>query len=95
MDNTQLTGLQDLASSLVGAIVPVAVQFIRAYWLKVSGKAALWLSIVISFLAVCLSYYLVDNSPTMKEFLSNVGVAFLLSQVAYRQMGEALKQKLG
>jgi hypothetical protein len=94
MDTTQLTGLQDYASALIGTVVPVAVQFIRAYWMKVSGKAALWLSIIISFLSVGLGYLFVDATPTIKELLSNVGLGFLLSQAAYRQLEEKLKETL-
>jgi hypothetical protein len=38
-----------------------------------------------------VAYYTLDKTPTAAEFLGNVGAAFTLAQMTYRQFEEAVK----
>lgn len=86
--------ISDFAASLAGLAVPFLVQLIRYYWVKCSGQAALFLSLLMSLLSVSAAYYLVDSTPTLKELVANIGVGFTISQPLYRKIKEKLDEKL-
>lgn len=83
--------ISSLSTSLIGALVPIVVQFIRNKWLPCSGKAAHWLSLGIAFICVLIAYFSIDTTPTYGEIAGNMGVAFTLSQVVYRQLQDRIK----
>lgn len=84
--------VQDLAASLVGPLVPWLVQLIRVRLLPgVSPKVAQALALGVSLAGVGVAYYTLDKTPTAAEFLGNVGAAFTLAQMTYRQFEEAVK----
>lgn len=83
--------ISSLSTSLIGAVVPIIVQFIRNKWLPCSGKAAHWLSLAVAFVCVLISYFCVDNTPTFSEIAGNMGLAVTISQVVYRQLQDKIK----
>lgn len=83
--------ISTLSSSFIGAAVPFLVQFVRSKWLPWKGKAAIWLSLLISAGCVGAAYWQVDATPTLTEGLANLGLAFTLSQVVFHHMEDQLK----
>lgn len=83
--------IYEYASSLVGVIVPVLVQLARGGLFQCSGKAAFYLSLVVSVICVSISYLSIDTTPTIKEFIPNAGIAFTLSQIVYKQLTDKIK----
>ncbi len=84
--------LQELVSGLLGPAVPLIVQLIRNHWKReLSSLQVHLLALVVTGVAVGAAYASGTPHPTLSGYLSNLGVAFTLSQQTYRLFEQQLK----
>lgn len=70
-------------STAVGAVTVWLTQLIRHQVIKLDGRSALSVSLVVALVGTLFAYFNIDKTPTIVEFFSNFGVVIASSQVVY------------
>lgn len=87
MEPTQpLVTIDQAATALAGAVVPLLVQLVRNHIIReLSPRATLALSLGIAAVATGIAYVQTVPSPNVHGYVAHLGVAFMVSQGIYRQ----------
>jgi hypothetical protein len=88
--------IETAASALIAGLVPVVLQLLRVKILPpLSKKGSYLLAAALSFLAVGITYFQMDKTPTLPELLMNSMAGFGICQGVYGQIEGTLKELVG